>query len=107
MDPNFKELSFNTKTICLCTITSILLIVMFVLSPLRQYLKTSLFMKLITIGVLGYIVYLSVLQINMLNASSNSESVELNTQVNLNMYSNYVFIVFIVILMFLLVKSFF
>ena len=107
MDPNFKELAFNTKTICLCTITSILLIVMFVLSPLSQYLKTSLFMKLIIVGVLGYTLYLSVLQINVLKASSNSESKELINQLNMNMYSNYVFIVFLCILIFLLAKSFF
>lgn len=105
MDPNFKELAFNTKTICLCTITSIVLIVMFVLSPLSQYLKTSLFMKLITIGVLVYTIYLSILQINMLNASSNSDSEELVHQVNLNMYSNYVFVAFLVILIFVLVKN--
>ncbi len=105
MDHNFKDLAFNTKTICLCTITSIVLIVMFVLSPLRHYLKTSLFMKLITIGVLAYTVYLSVLQINVLNANSNSDSKELVNQVNLNMYSNYVFIAFLVILIFVLAKN--
>ena len=107
MDSNFKELAFNTKTICLCTITSILLIVMFVLSPLRQYVKTSLLMKTITVGVLGYTVYLGVLQINVLKASSNSASEELISQLNMNIYSNYVFIVFICILLFLLVKRVF
>jgi hypothetical protein len=62
-------------------------------------------MKLITIGVLAYTVYLSVLQINVLNANSNSDSKELVNQVNLNMYSNYVFIAFLVILIFVLAKN--
>ena len=106
MDPNLKEIAFYTKKICLCTFTSILIVVLFVLSPMQKYIKTSLFMKLIAVLVLVYTIYLSVLQISVLQTNLNSDSEELNSQVNMNVNCNYIFIVFLGLLLFFLLKSF-
>lgn len=107
MDHALQDLAFNTKKICLCTFTSILIVVLFVISPLNKYSKTSILMKLIAGGILVYAIYLSYLQSNVLKNNVNSGTVEMTSQVNMNVNCNYVFIVFLCMLLFFLFKSFF
>lgn len=108
MDHNLQTFSVNTKKISLCTFSSIIIIVLFVLSPLNTYFKTSLFMKSMAAIILLYTIYLSIQQINVLksNAQFESESTEINNQVKMNVYCNYIFIVFLCLLFYFLVKSF-
>ena len=106
MYPKLKELSFYTKKNCLCTFTSILIVVLFVLSPLHKFIRTSLFMKLIAVLVLMYTIYLSALQIGVLQTNLDSDSEELNSQVSMNINCNYIFMIFLGLLLFFLLKSF-
>ena len=107
MDHALQDLAFNTKKICLCTFTSILIVVLFVISPLNKYIKTSILMKLIAVGILVYAIYLSYLQTNVLKNNVTSDTIEMTSQINTNVYCNYVFIVFLCLLLFFLFKSFF
>jgi hypothetical protein len=106
MDNKLQTFSFNTKKICLCTFTSIFIIILFVLSPLNSYFKTSLFMKFMAAIIILYSIHLSILQINVLKNNTDFDSSELNSQLNMNLYCNYIFTLFLCMLFYFLIKSF-
>jgi len=92
----------------LCSATSIILILLFIISPLSNFLTTSLLMKIVTLVILGYTIYLNNKQTQLLReASSAINSEKLKSQVNLNIMCSYVFTVFIGLLFIFVVKSFF
>lgn len=109
-DNNFNLNSFtnNTKNICLCSTTSIVLIVLFIISPLSNFLKTSLLMKIITVIILVYAIYLNTNQTNVLRnvgVSSNNEKAQ--SQLSMNIICSYVFTLFMGLLLIFVIKSFF
>ena len=98
----------NTKNICFFCFIAIFLSFLFIVSPLSNYLKTSLFMKLIIIIILGYTFYLNILQTNQLKLShNNSLSREIIHQLNMNVICSYVFTFFIGLLIIFIIKSLF
>jgi hypothetical protein len=97
-----------TKNICMCSAVSIVIIVFFIISPLSNFFKTSLFMKIIALIILGYTIYLNTLQTNLLrNASVNSVTEQVKSQLNINIICSYVFTIFIGLLIIFVIKSFF
>jgi hypothetical protein len=97
-----------TKNICMCSAVSITIIVFFIISPLSNFFKTSLFMKIIALIILGYTIYLNTKQTNLLrNASINSPTEEIKSQLNINIICSYVFTIFIGLLIIFVIKSFF
>ena len=110
-----SESSFNlsiftdiTKKICMCTGISILIIIIFILSPLSNFFKTSALMKLISIIIIIYIIYLNSLQINLLRNNSNRLIDEkIKTQLNSNIICSYIFTAFLALLIIFVIKSFF
>ena len=61
-----------TKKICMCSATSIFIIVLFIITPLSNFFKTSIFMKCISLIIMIYIIYLNNKQINLLKNSNKS-----------------------------------
>ena len=57
----------ETKKVCICSATSILIIILFIISPLSKLFKTSLFMKIIALLLLSYTIYLNIQQTNLLH----------------------------------------
>ena len=110
-----SEVAFNltiftdvTKKICMCSFTSIILIVLFVISPLSNLIKTSAFMKLLILVILCYTIYLNIIQTNSLRAANNAAvSEQIKTQLNLNVICSYVFTLFLGLLGIFVTKSFF
>jgi len=97
-----------TKKVCLCSVTAIIIIVIFIITPFSHYSKTSIFMRILAILILFYTVYLNILQTNSLNkANSAAYSEELKSQLNMNVICSYVFTFFIAILIVFVIKSFF
>ena len=97
-----------TKNICMCSAFSIGIIVLFIISPLSNFFRTSLFMKLIAIIILSYTLFLNNKQTNLLrsaNLSANSEKIK--SQLNINIICSYVFSLFIGLLIIFVIKSFF
>jgi glucan phosphoethanolaminetransferase (alkaline phosphatase superfamily) len=66
-------------------------------------------MKLVSVIILAYTIYLNFLQTNLLRnvSSSNTTSSEVKSQLNMNIMCSYIFAVFLTILLFFVVKSFF
>jgi hypothetical protein len=96
----------STKQICLCSFISIFLIILFIISPLSKFFKTSLLMKLITIVILSYTFYLSFGQTKQLKLLyNNSETHEIKGQLNMNIVCSYTFTLFIGLLIIFVVKN--
>jgi len=97
-----------TKNICMCSAVSIAIIILFIISPLSNFFKTSAFMKLLALIILVYTIYLNTKQTNVLrNASSTSRSAQVKSQININIICSWVFTIFIGLLIFFVIKSFF
>jgi hypothetical protein len=98
----------STKNICLCCFVSIILILLFIISPLSNFFKTSLFMKLIIIIILSYTFYLNIIQTTQLKISyNNSKSQEMTSQLNMNILCSYIFTFFIGLLIIFIIKGLF
>jgi hypothetical protein len=105
---NLMIFTDETKKVCLCSATSIILILLFIISPLSNFLTTSLLMKIVTLVILVYTIYLNNKQTELLReASSLINSEKLKSQLNLNIICSYVFTVFIGLLVIFVMKSFF
>jgi len=96
-----------TKKICMCSAISIFFIVIFIISPFSKFLRISLAMKIITLIILLYIIYLNNQQTNLLRSSSISTNTEeVQSQLNMNIICSYVFTIFIGLIVIFIIKSF-
>ena len=110
MESSFNVTVFTntTKQLCICSFISIFLIILFIISPLSNLIKTSAFMKIIIIFLLSYTIYLNIFQTNSLRVASNSSNSEqILTQLNMNIICSYIFTGFLGILTIFIIKSFF
>ena len=98
----------TTKKVCTCSAVSIFLIVLFIISPLSNYFIASNFMKLVTIVLLAYTMYLNIKQTDYLRSANGLNlSKEVSSQLNINIVCSYVFTLFIGLLLIFVIKSFF
>ena len=98
----------QTKTICLCSFVSIMIFILFILSPLSNFFKTSLFMKLFALIILAYTIYLILIQTNNLKGILTADKPEhITSKINTNIICSYIFSIFLVILFISIIKSFF
>ena len=103
---NLSIFTKETKNICICTATSIMLIILFVISPLSNFFRTSLFMKILSIIIMGYIIFLNYKQTDLLrSASLVADSIAVKSQLNINILFSYIFILFIGLLIIFVFKS--
>ena len=105
---NVKKSSDYTKQICYYTFFSIVLIIIFIISPMKQFVFISTIMKIVILIILGYTIYLNTIQTNMLKGGSNNQTdPEFSSQLNTNIIASYVFTVFLVVLFIFVMKSVF
>jgi hypothetical protein len=93
-----------TKKVCLCSFLSLVLIILFIITPLSNFVMTSNFMKVIILVVLAYTIYLNHRQTNSLKLSK-SESPEISMQLDINVKCSYVFTFFLGLLFIFVVRS--
>ena len=89
-----------TKSIFFYSLFSIILIIIFMITPLNNVFLLSPIMKIIIIIILGYTFYLNIKQIGILrnkqpNQNDNSDNSEFTSQLNTNIWTSYIFCVFI------------
>jgi len=97
-----------TKKVCLCSFASIVLIVLFIISPLSSFLMTSSLMKILILIILGYTIYLNSHQTNILSLSKKtSQTPEIQSQLSTNIICSYIFTLFLGILFIFVIKTFF
>ena len=98
----------KTKKICLCSVLSMILIILFILSPLSNLFVTSILMKLIAILILAYTIYLNTNQsFTLQNMDKDNKTKEYLSQLNINIICSYIFTLFLTLLLFYTLKSFF
>ena len=103
----FNLFTDTTKKVCLCTAVSIFIIVLFIITPLSNFIIISYIMKIIALLLMLYTIYLNFIQINVLrSAIINVKSEVLNSQLNINLYCSYIFTIFFGILILFVIKSF-
>lgn len=93
-----------TKKMCMCTYISIFIIILFIMSPLNNFVKTSAIMKVVVLIILGYTLYLSIHQNIFLQKNVNMNP-KIVTQVNTNVICSYIFTLFLLVLFFFVVKD--
>ena len=104
---NLNVFTHITKQICMCTFISILLIILFIISPLSNLIKTSIFMKLIILVLITYTIYLNLLQTSTLkNVNMKDNSPIIKSQLNINIICSYIFTLFLGLLGIFVIKSF-
>jgi hypothetical protein len=98
----------TTKRVCTCSAISIFLIVLFIISPLSSFFLTSVFMKIVTILILAYTLYLNSQQTEYLRKANQQKiSNEISSQLSINIICSYIFTLFIGLLIIFVIKSFF
>jgi len=103
---NLTIFTEDTKNICICTATSIIILILFVISPLSNFFKTSLFMKAVAMIIMLYVLFLNYKQTNLLRtASSVADSESIRAQLDANIMCSYVFTFFIGLLVIFTIKS--
>ena len=108
------EIPFNlmiftdaTKKICTCSTISIVLIILFIISPLSSFLFTSSLMKIIILIILGYTIYLNMSQATSLSYARNLvQSENILKQLNINIICSYIFTLFLGLLCIFVIKTF-
>jgi len=102
------EYAKSTKHVCLCTTISVVLIIIFMLSPLNQFMMTSIFGKIIILTLLGYTLYANYKQTNMFSKKFNIEMMSSSWDpVKTNISCSYVFSLFLIILILSVIRSLF
>ena len=103
-----KTTSDYTRQICYCSFFSMLLIIIFIVSPLGEFVMISSIMKVCVLAILGYTIYLNSIQITMLQNTNNTQTdAEVAAQLSSNIMCSYVFTAFLCLLFIFVVKSFF
>jgi hypothetical protein len=105
---NMNIFTHITKKVCMCSFAAMFLILIFVISPVSYFAKTSAFVKIIIVILLSYTIYLNILQTNSLKiANLETKSDEVVSQFSMNIMCSYVFTFFLSLLTFFVIKSFF
>ena len=98
----------NTKKICACSFTALILTLLFVISPLSSFLMTSVFFKLVILVILAYTISMHIKQTNELtNAKQLAISSNIEKQVQMNLLCSYTLTFFLILLFLFVTKSLF
>ena len=95
--------SNNSKKICTYSLLVIILVIAFIVSPLKYLFKTALFMKIIALIILFYTIKLSIYQFS--NLRNYSVSNELKTLLYTNLIFNGIYIIILLVLFLFISKS--
>lgn len=90
----------TTKRTCMCTATAIVLIMAFAMSPLCDFMLTSILSKTVIAVLLGYSIYKNTTQTTLLKNQFNAS----DKTVTINVLCGYTFSVFLMFLLFSVLK---
>jgi len=97
----------STKNICIYCFVSIILIIIFTLTPLSNFITLTIFIKIISILLLGYCIYLNGIQIkNFYSSNTDGTSSLIKSYLNVNIFCSYIFSLSMIIFIFFIIKSF-
>ena len=97
-----SEYTVNSKNVCLCTTVAIFLIILFIISPLNNFILVSIPGKLLIAGILAYTLYKNYMVTNKL-----AQNTIMSDNLKTNIICSYILSVFILLLFFSVLQSFF
>ena len=98
-DTHFSQYTKNSKNVCLCTTISIVLIFIFIISPLNDFTMTSSISKVVIVIILAYALYKNLEITHQFSQNSNMQL--LNGEwdnIKTNVVCSYIFSIFIILL---------
>ena len=102
------EYAESTQNVCKCLSISIFLILVFMLTPLNNFIISSVFGKISILVLLGYVLYYNIKQTNVFANKSNVQFSNGSwTPVKTNIVCSYIFSLFIFVLAFSVLRTFF
>jgi len=95
-----------TKKICLFSFLTVFLIILFIFTPMNQWISISILAKIFVLFLLGYIIFLSLQQTSILKTFfSNNKNPSLNQSLNTNILFSYIFTLFLAILFIIILRN--
>ena len=103
-----NEYAKSNQHICLCSTVSIILILLFIISPLNNWFMTSLFGKIVILVLLGYTIFYNIKLTNNFSSQLGIYLANGNwSPVKTNIVCSYLFSVFLFILILIVIQSLF
>jgi hypothetical protein len=107
MNKNILSLSTYTNQVSTSIAIAAIILIIVMFTPLANYGKTCVLLKLISILIIIYAIYMIKTQINIMNNSIDKNNDTINTHLQTNLACNYVVIGACIILIIIILKSFF
>ena len=102
------EFAKTTENVCFCLGLSILLIIIFMMTPLNSFLLSSLFGKAVILLLLGYTIYYNTTKTYQFSSNFNVSLMSGNWDaLKTNILCSYVFSFFLLVLMLSVVRKLF
>lgn len=102
------EFSKSTKNTCICLSISMFLILLFIMTPLDNFLLSSIFGKVIILTLLGYTLYYNLTKTNKFIKDFNISITNGNWDaLKTNITCSYVFSIFLIILILSVIRRIF
>lgn len=101
---NMTTFTDTTRKVCTFSALSIFLVLLPILTPLNRVPWLAGLVKLVTVALLGYTIYLNIVQTNSLRRATSS-SHEVSSQLTVNIASGYVFALFLGLLIVFVIKG--
>lgn len=102
----YSNYSNNSKNVCMCTTVAIVLVLMFIVSPLNNFFIASFLGKLTAILILAFALYKNVTNTNELSQSMNTALLTGDwTKIKTNIVCSYIFSFLILLLFFSVIKK--
>jgi len=102
------EFAKSTQNVCICLAISLFLIILFIMTPLNNFILSSIFGKVIILTLLGYTIYYNTMATNKFTNNFNISLTSGDWNVlKTNILCSYVFSVFLIILMLSVIRQIF
>lgn len=99
------EYAKSTQKVCMCLAISVFVIILFMMTPLKSFILSSIVGKIIIITLLGYTIYYN---INQTNKVSNNYNISLMSgnwnELKTNVICSYIFTLFLLVLLLSVVR---
>jgi hypothetical protein len=99
------EYAKSTQKVCMCLAISVFVIILFMMTPLKSFILSSIVGKIIIITLLGYTIYYN---INQTNKVSNNYNISLMSgnwnELKTNVMCSYIFTLFLLVLLLSVVR---
>lgn len=104
---NITQYAKSTQHVCICTTISIILILLFIISPLSYFFMTSLIGKIIILFLLGYTLYYNIILTNKVSSQFHIYMLDGTwCPMKTNVTCSYIFSLFLIILIFSILYRF-